>query len=83
MSWTASLTYEDGNLVASTSSNVNGTETNEQYEAALGAVDALINTGAVGHHKKFAVHLSGHGNENHEPAPGWANDSISISITQV
>lgn len=30
----------------------------------------------------FRVNLSGHANEDHRPAKGWANDAITVSVTQ-
>ena len=45
----------------------------------------LVATGALGDpmKHKFSVSLVGHANPGHEPAEGWANDSVTISISQV
>ncbi len=56
----------------------------EQLEVAIDAAQGLILSGLVGDPagKRFNVSLSGHVNPNHEPAEGWANDYISISVSQ-
>jgi len=52
-------------------------------EAARRAASLLIGDGAVGGDTKdFTVSLSGHANKDHEPAPGWANDTITVTVTQ-
>jgi hypothetical protein len=55
----------------------------EQLVAARSLVYDLIEKGAVGNSSKtFNVTLSGHANPDHEPAEGWANDMVSISVSQ-
>jgi hypothetical protein len=61
----------------------------DQVRVARAVVTQIIESGAVGRdtnvpggHKDFTVTLSGHGNAGHEPAQGWANDCLSIHITQ-
>lgn len=55
----------------------------EQVEMAIESAVSIIASGAVGNDEKdFTVSISGHANENHEPASGWANDTITVSVTQ-
>jgi len=56
----------------------------EQINAARAAAKGLIASGLVGDgDKAFTVTLSGHSNEGHEPADGWANDCVTVAISQV
>lgn len=56
----------------------------DQFDAAKDACLALISGGTVGGaDKKFSVVMAGHGNPNHEPRSGWANDCITVSVSQV
>lgn len=56
----------------------------EQIDAAKDAARLILGSKCVGSGKKtYNVTLSGHANPNHEPAPGHANDTVTISITQV
>jgi hypothetical protein len=32
--------------------------------------------------KDFSITLAGHSNPNHEPKAGWANDTITVTVTQ-
>ena len=54
----------------------------EQFAAAKEAAKALIASGAVGPDdgRVFIVNLNGHGNTDHQPVPGWANDMVSVSV---
>jgi hypothetical protein len=45
------------------------------------AID-IVQSGVVGTEGNFIVQISGHTNDNNEPQPGWAKDSISIHVTQ-
>jgi hypothetical protein len=55
----------------------------DQFEAASDSARALIDSGAVGDSgKTFNVNLSGHANPGHLPASGWANDMVSVSVSQ-
>jgi hypothetical protein len=49
-------------------------------EAAGKLIEAL-GFNADGVH--YNVSVSGHANEGHVPASGWANDTISVSVTQM
>lgn len=54
----------------------------EQLAAAKEAAKALIASGAVGPDdgRVFLVSLHGHGNMDHQPVPGWANDDITVNV---
>lgn len=90
MSWSASFTYrqphngEAGSSREFTLSNTQVPENKDQYEHALDVAMRILSSGVVGStDKTFKVNLSGHGNPNHEPKTGWANDQMTISVTQV
>lgn len=57
----------------------------DQFEAAKAAAIELINSGVVGsnYEQRYHVGLHGHGNPGHKPAEGWANDSVTVTVTQV
>ena len=60
-----------------------GPDCEEQKNVARHAAEEIIASGAVGGEgKDFTVNISGHANPGHEPAAGWANDCITVSITQ-
>ncbi len=83
MSWSASARVVNNDFVDLQTNGVDKPEHQDQYESALGAVILLLSTGVVGSEgKTFKVSVSGHGNPNHEPASGWANDFVSINIYQ-
>ena len=54
----------------------------EQLAAAKAAAKSLIASGAVGPDdgRMFIVDLHGHGNTDHQPVPGWANDAVTVSV---
>jgi hypothetical protein len=56
----------------------------EQLMRAKEAAKALIDSGAVGESDKydFTVYLSGHSNPDHMPVSGWANDQITVTVSQ-
>ena len=56
-------------------------ETKEQIAAAREAAFVLLGSKAVGT-LDVQINLSGHANTDHEPAQGWANDAITVSIVQ-
>ncbi len=82
MSWTA-YGHQEGEQKLS----FNGNESPEhlaQYDEATRAVSEIIRSGALGDPQaRYNVSISGHGNPGHEPVPGWSNDHITISISQV
>lgn len=58
-------------------------EFTEQLKAARGVVEALVASGAIGGAgKDYRISLSGHANPGHEPRAGYANDCVTVSITQ-
>ncbi|HWV45479.1 MAG TPA: hypothetical protein VN039_05545 [Nitrospira sp.] len=89
MSWSASLVVRagepeprDGDVSLNNVDEV--PEHLEQYREALSAAFGILLSGVVGgKDKNYTINLSGHGNEGHEPASGWANDMLSITISQV
>ncbi len=63
---------------------VGGDEAREQANAAEKALVALIETETVvGPGQGFRATLGGHSNPGHEPREGWANDTITVSLSQV
>lgn len=54
----------------------------EQIERAIEVAKSILVSGVIGKDKQFQVSLSGHANNNHEPAVGWANDCITVTIYQ-
>lgn len=88
MSWSTTLERKpwDGLKVLNKSNVDEVPEHREQYKAAIGAVNALlmVHINSIGgFDKTYRIILTGHGNPGHEPTEGWANDFISITITQV
>lgn len=58
-------------------------ECGDQFDAAWTAACAIVGSGAAGAPgKKYIVALSGHANPGHEPRPGWATDTIGVTVTQ-
>lgn len=57
----------------------------EQFDDAVESVYMFISGASLGDPdtKKFNVSISGHANPSHEPATGWANDCITVSVNQV
>jgi len=88
MSWHVTKTIEGGSpkdeLVALRAEALTqNPECGDQFEAACNAAYAILASAAVGGQgKKFVVTMSGHSNPGHEPRPGWANDVITVSVTQ-
>jgi hypothetical protein len=88
MSWSAKYTVnpnaEQSEIVTEVHrSNLDSEEHQHQHDAALMAAVQALTTGAVGRPEKtYDVSISGHSNPDHEPAEGWANDFISIQVTQ-
>lgn len=53
----------------------------DQFEIALSSAKAMLASAALGS-GPCAVTLSGHANPNHLPRPGWAHDTLSITVNQ-
>lgn len=49
---------------------------------AKSVAKTLIESGAFGTDVKFRVHLAGHANPDNAPVAGWANDQVTISVSQ-
>lgn len=55
----------------------------EQIELAKMLALAIVQDGCVGDEDQhFYVSLSGHANPEHQPTEGWANDCVSVSVSQ-
>jgi len=55
----------------------------DQVEAAREAAKAIMRSGAVGGESTlFRVTASGHSNPGHVPREGWANDCITLTVSQ-
>ena len=58
-------------------------ECGDQFDAAAAAAQSIIDSGVIGGEgKQFYVAMSGHANPGHEPRAGWANDAVTIQISQ-
>jgi hypothetical protein len=56
----------------------------EQFDVAHDVASKIIESGCVGGEgKEFGIYLSGHANEGHEPSPRYANDTVSVSVSQI
>lgn len=53
--------------------------TREQITEAIAAVSGIVDSGAVG--KQVTVSMYGHANAGHEPADGWANETVTITVS--
>ena len=83
MSWFAQGLAEDGEVSVDTNGDQWSDEMSAQISAASRAVQAVVKSGALGDPQaKYNVALSGHANPDHTPVAGWANDFVSITITQ-
>lgn len=55
----------------------------DQADEAIAVAKLIVESGVVGGPgTKVAASLSGHGNPDHQPAAGMANDTISVSVYQ-
>jgi hypothetical protein len=77
-------------LVIPAGSEQDTQEGNEQLAAAKAAAKSLIESGAAGSTGgdgstgvKFQTRLNGHANPNHVPQANFANDTITVSVSQV
>lgn len=88
MSWSGSGTAsEHGIAVTSlkltTPYNEADEHVREQMNVAADAATKIIASGAIGGAgKEFYVNVSGHANPDHEPAEGWSNDALTVSVSQ-
>jgi hypothetical protein len=55
----------------------------EQFEAAVRGVEGALTVVQPDLDRPVTVTASGHANPDHKPAPGWSNDTFSLSIYQV
>ena len=84
MSFSANGEVSNGDIISiSQSPEILPDYNQDMLGKAMEVVSDLIDSGVVGTpDKAYRWSVSGHGNINHEPASGWSNDSLSISITQ-
>ncbi len=84
MTWSVSGKFPDDDAASLKSSALQqNPECGDQFDAVVGAVEAIIALGSVGTAgKRFHVSMSGHANPDHEPRAGWANDAVTIQISQ-
>lgn len=57
-------------------------EAKDQIAEAVEAAVTLVSAGVVGYGQVHAT-LTGHANPGHKPAPGWANDMVTISLSYI
>lgn len=55
----------------------------EQFNQAVAAVRYLAVVCVPDEETLVNVTMSGHANPGHAPSPGWANDALTVSVTQV
>jgi uncharacterized protein YgbK (DUF1537 family) len=86
MSWSVSTQGTPDNVrdrINALEPSYEGTAAREdQIKAAKVTAIALLDSGCVGTGEAFSVSLSGHANDNHAPAPGWAN-CVMVSVVQI
>lgn len=88
MSWTGSgQATEHGIAVTSLTLTPSYDDADEQVQeqmsVAADAATKIIASGAVGGPgKEYHVFVSGHANPDHKPAEGWANDGVTVSVSQ-
>jgi hypothetical protein len=85
MSWSLSFDFENGEPQGDAAEKLSVIEPphRDQAEEAVRSVFQLAASGVVGDpNGKYKVTLSGHGNPDHKPAPGWGNDFVTISVYQ-
>lgn len=60
-----------------------GTPAGDQLQEARAAAESIITSRCVADESKdVMVTLFGHANAQHEPAQGWANDCVTVTVTQ-
>lgn len=73
----------DKDLEALVAQGQEGPEVDRSLEAVKQAAADLIRSGVVGNPSHtFRVAAGGHVNPGNEPAEGWANDCLNLSISQ-
>jgi hypothetical protein len=90
MSWSVTVGHvpydqsHDDNLIRSREDALRqNPECGDQYDAALAATVAMIQSGSLGSSSHtFRVSMNGHSNPGHGPRAGYSNDAINISIYQ-
>lgn len=90
MSWSIDYKVEDGDISESEQDRLVqigtnlSTEALQQFTTSVLVAAGIIDDGLVGNSTgHFQVSISGHANEGHKPTPGWANDMITIRVSQI
>lgn len=89
MSWstffqTTGATLENDLQEALQRMDVTAEHVKDQVAVAFDQVRLAIRRGAVGvEDKRFSVSINGHANPGHEPADGFADETISCAVTQL
>lgn len=82
MSWSGQGRVFEGEVELSLPGQMSA-EHMQQAQSASRAVQEIVKSGALGDpENEYTVSISGHANVDHEPTAGWANDHLTIVITQ-
>lgn len=69
--------------VAQANVDASNSDGSDQADQAVKAAKALVGSGVVGGKGvKIGAVLSGHGNPEHTPRDGYANDTVSVNVYQ-
>jgi hypothetical protein len=85
MSWSAFYANKEdfANDVAQPHLTNLSSEAANQWQLARVVAAEILASGKVGAPEKdWTVSLSGHANPNHEPKESWANDTITVTVSQ-
>ena len=83
MSWNASFSSKAELYIGKPSFGFQYEEHDEEFRLGIKLANEIIDSGLVGSgDKEYHINLSGHVNPNHEPAPGWANDCLTVTVSQ-
>lgn len=84
MTWSAEYGYDGTGETEVKTFGIDTPEAKLSYEAARQAASAVLSTGALGgpvYNTK--VSIVGHSNPGNKPVAGWANDFVTITVTQL
>lgn len=54
----------------------------DQVKIAKQVAVEIVESGAVGGGEAYTISLYGHANDGHQPQAGYANDTVTVSVTQ-
>ena len=90
MSWSGYLTaqYNDAEAAIAAlavSPDSTAPEQREQVQAAKEAALALVKSATIVNDgsEDVTIAISGHANPDHRPATGYANDTVTVAVSQV